>query len=181
MPIKKKKRKEEKEGKENDSNKFLSLLGKKTKTSTFHHLEIKEFPIVQNKCLKNDLLQGVKYCSCYSIHYIKKIYQNKDDNIMENKYIYKKFFKRENPEAKKQNIENINFLKCESFIKGRNMHKYLINDNQKKIFKNQLNKSCIFLDEKEENLQNEENKLSIINIYNNHKNKKKIFPIIKQN
>ena len=100
---------------------------------------------------------------------------------MENKYIFKKIFKKEKPETKKQNRENINFLMCESFIKGRNKHKYLINDNQKKIFKNQLYKSCIFLDEKDENLQNEENKLSIINIYNNRKNKKKILPLIKQN
>jgi hypothetical protein len=100
---------------------------------------------------------------------------------MENKYIFKKLFKKENQETKKLNIENINFLICESFIKGRNKHKYLINDNQKKIFKNQLYKSCISLDEKDENLQNEENTLSIINIYNNHKNQKKILPIIKQN
>ena len=169
MPIKKKKGKEEKEGKEKYSKKLFSLLGKKTEPSTFNHLKIKEFPI-QNKCQffknKNDLLHGVKYCSCYYIHCIKKIYHYKDENIMENKYICKKFFKKENPETKKQNIENINSLICESFKKGRNKHKYLINDNQKKIFKNQLYKSCIFLDEKDENLQNEENKLSIINIYN---------------
>ena len=129
MPIKKKKGKEEKKGKEKYSKKLFSLLGKKTETSTFHHLEIKEFPIQKKYQFfnnKNDLLQGVKFCSCYSIHCIKKIYHYKDDNIMENKYICKKLFKKENPETKKQNIENINSLICESFIKGRNKNKYII-------------------------------------------------------
>ena len=125
-----------------------NLLGKK---------KIKKFSKAQKKCLfckkKKYLIRCIKCSKECCFDCIKELYYNEDYNFVEKEYVC---IDCKNEDEPNKNLENIVCFLCGADIKEKNKHNYLVNEKQKLEFKNKSYNRSMLLDEKKENMNEEE-------------------------
>ena len=148
----------------------FSFIGKKNKSSNSFNtsldvLKSKNDSHICKNCQNQDYMRKCQKCSNYYCNKCnEQIFYFPKNKKKENEYICHNCCNNEIIKKKSENLKKSCFI-CDEYINEKNNYKYLVNQTQKINFKNELNNKGINIEEKEDDLINN-NIFSIISICN---------------